>query len=215
MQTFEVLNPGNHARKSSSLTSVLLVGSLHVAAVYTLLVAFDMVPNPVAPRPPVTLQVIDQPKVIDHLPPIPPRGPILARPEQTNPVPPQIVIGNLPSGGTAITPNVGPGQPLPAQPTAGTALPLRPVSATHTIPPYPSIAIRLAHEGTARLRITVGEQGNVVSADVAQSSGHGELDAAAIAWVKEHWRYQPALKDGHAIASTTTAIVTFRLDQAH
>jgi protein TonB len=92
---------------------------------------------------------------------------------------------------------------------------LRAIGSTHTIPPYPSIAIRLAHEGTARLKISVDAQGNVVTAELVQSTGHDELDAAALVWVKTHWRYQAALKDGGAIAANTEAVVTFRLDQAH
>jgi protein TonB len=92
---------------------------------------------------------------------------------------------------------------------------VRALAATHTIPPYPPLGVRLAHEGTTRLKIAVDEQGNVVSADVVQSSGHEELDSAAIAWVKAHWRYQPAMQEGHAVTATTEAVVTFRLNQAH
>ena len=95
----------------------------------------------------------------------------------------------------------------------GPTLPLRALASTHTIPPYPPLGIRLAHQGTAKLRITVDEHGDVVSADLIQSSGHEELDAAAVAWVKAHWRYQPAVQDGHPVSATTDAVVMFRLDQ--
>jgi len=100
-------------------------------------------------------------------------------------------------------------------PPLGPTLGVRAITSTHTIPPYPPLGVRLAHEGTTRLKIAVDEQGNVVSAEVVHSSGHDELDIAAVAWVKAHWRYQPAMHDGQAISATTEAVVTFRLDQAH
>jgi protein TonB len=159
--------------------------------------------------------VLDQTKVKPHPPlPIPNTGVVLAHPANPIPMAPPIDIQIPPTGPTAITPDVS-GGPTVLGPAVYTTLPLRPLSATHTIPPYPSIAIRLAHEGTAQLRITVDELGNAATAEIARSSGHEELDAAAIAWVKAHWRYQPAMKDGHAVAANTTANVTFRLDQAH
>ena len=37
------------------------------------------------------------------------------------------------------------------------------------------------------------------------------LDALAAAWVKLHWRYRPAMRDGQAIAEPTMAIVTFAM----
>jgi protein TonB len=84
---------------------------------------------------------------------------------------------------------------------------------THTIPPYPPMGIRLGHEGTVRLAIQLDEQGNVIAAQVIASSGYEELDAAAVAWVKSHWRYQPAMRDGQPVPATTRAAVTFRLNQ--
>jgi len=64
-----------------------------------------------------------------------------------------------------------------------------------------------------RLRIAIDEQGNATAAEVETSSGYQELDSAAIAWVKAHWRYQPAMQGGRAVSSATEAVVTFRLNQ--
>jgi protein TonB len=74
--------------------------------------------------------------------------------------------------------------------------------------------VRFGYEGTVRLRIAVDQHGNVVSADVLGSSGHADLDEAAIGWVKAHWRYEPAMQNGNAVSAATNAVVTFRLDRS-
>ena len=53
----------------------------------------------------------------------------------------------------------------------------------------------------------------LVAAELQSSSGHSELDDAAIAWLKAHWRYTPAMQSGKAVPSNTSVVVTFRLDQ--
>lgn len=208
--------PGNWlARPQRNLLSAGLVASLHLAAIYTLLVALDVVPNPIKPTPPIHVHMIDQtlPKPQPPEPPTPGKVVLTTPRSVPEPLPPPLKWAT--PGDRAIT--LPPPQPptdsrVPAQPEP--TLPVRALADTHTIPPYPPLALRLAHAGTVRLRITVDEQGNVVSANVLQSSGHDELDAAAVAWVKSHWRYQPAMQDGHAASGMTNAIVTFRLDQA-
>jgi protein TonB len=141
---------------------------------------------------------------------------VLAHPtEPSNPTPPPIAIQNLPTGPTVITPNTATTRPITAvEPAAGSTLPARPLASTHTIPPYPPMAVRFGYEGTVRLRIAVDQHGNVVSADVLGSSGHADLDEAAIGWVKAHWRYEPAMQNGNAVSAATNAVVTFRLDRS-
>ena len=213
MQTLQTIHGVAPVRKQGTLISLALVGSLHIAVIYTLLVALEIVPNPVAPPPPpISAQVLDQTKAIPQPPPVPVRGVVLTHPTPPNPAPPPIDIQNIPTGPTAITPNSAAG---PVQPVTGVTLAVRPLSATHTIPPYPPMAIRFGYEGTVRLRIAVDEHGNVVSAEVFSSSGHGDLDNAAVAWVTAHWRYQPAMQNGNALPGTTNAVVTFRLNQLH
>jgi protein TonB len=198
-------------RKQGKLVSVALVGSLHLAVIYTLLVALDIVPSPVAPTPPISIRVLPQTKTAPQPPPV--RGVVLTRPASPNPTPPPIQIdASLPRGPTAISPNVSSGAATPVQPV-GTTLPVRPLSATHTIPPYPAMAIRLGYEGTVQLRIVVDERGSVASAEVQTSSGHTDLDEAAVAWVKAHWRYAPATQNGTPTKANTTAVVSFRLNQ--
>ena len=195
--------------------TIALVGVLHLGAIYTLLVSLDVLPSPIRPTPPVEWHFV-QPKV-KSVPPLPvplDKTIVTRRLPVPTPLPP--VVKWVTQGDKAISPeppvktNPG-GETIPSGPT----LPIRALASTHTIPPYPPLGVRLAHEGTTRLKIAVDTQGNVVSADVVQSSGHDELDIAAIAWVKAHWRYQPATRAGQAISGTTEAVVTFRLNQTH
>ncbi|MFO1248083.1 MAG: energy transducer TonB [Alphaproteobacteria bacterium] len=86
------------------------------------------------------------------------------------------------------------------------------ITATHTTPPYPAAARRAGMEGNVTLRLTVLADGHVGAAQVAVSSGHALLDEAAQAWIVGHWIYKPALKDGAPVASQTTALVTFALE---
>lgn len=86
------------------------------------------------------------------------------------------------------------------------------IMGTHTRPPYPFLAIRNNERGAVALRMTVSESGTVTDAVVLHSSGYPRLDAAAIAWVKAHWRYEPATRDGHPVATTADAKVDFQLN---
>ena len=93
----------------------------------------------------------------------------------------------------------------------GTTSPPQAIAATHTIPPYPPLSLRMGHEGTVRLRIVLDEGGNVVAAQILSSSGYAELDGAAISWVERQWRYKPAVDDGRAVRATAGIAIAFRL----
>ncbi len=88
------------------------------------------------------------------------------------------------------------------------------LAATHTIPPYPAMDVRLGNEGTVLLRLTIGPDGRVVDARVVRTSGFESLDRAAQAWVVSHWRYQPAVRGGGAAASAVDVAVKFSLKNA-
>jgi len=55
-------------------------------------------------------------------------------------------------------------------------------------PPYPPIALQTGEQGTVVLVLTGDDAGNVVTADVKQSSGYPVLDRATADFVKHHWR---------------------------
>jgi TonB family protein len=73
----------------------------------------------------------------------------------------------------------------------------------------PATAAQFGGE-TVRLLLSIGTDGSVNDARVVQTSGTRSLDEIAIDWVKAHWRYKPALRDGTAIAESTTAVVVFK-----
>ena len=89
------------------------------------------------------------------------------------------------------------------------------IAATHTTPPYPFVAIRLAEEGVVRLRLSITQQGTVSEATLLRSSGYDNLDQAARDWILAHWRYRPATRGDAAVASTTDVQVNFNLKDAH
>lgn len=79
-------------------------------------------------------------------------------------------------------------------------------------PVYPSAARQAGLEGTVVLKIQILANGRPGEIAVARSTGHAELDEAAIKAV-EKWRFVPA-KDrtsGRAVACTTTLPVSFHL----
>ncbi|MEN0074189.1 MAG: energy transducer TonB, partial [Paracraurococcus sp.] len=77
-------------------------------------------------------------------------------------------------------------------------------------PDYPALSRQLGHQGAVRLILHVDSTGEVVSVEVAQSSGHPELDESARR-AALGWRFQPARRDGIAVPSTVGNTVHFRL----
>jgi|ERR1043166_1817582 protein TonB len=210
--------PASHALHTETATrgprrfvSVGLVAALHVVVIYGLLIGIHVVPSPVPLPPNIIVDVFNKPPPISR--PVPPSGgPTFAHPrDYTPPVLPDFKIddSSRPANPPITSPRLGGGGNVAPGPTLGPIA----IAETHTIPPYPMIGIRLGHEGTVRLAISLDEDGNVVAAQVERSSGYQELDAAAVVWVRSHWRYRPAMRDGQPIRATVPAMVTFRLDQ--
>jgi periplasmic protein TonB len=174
---------------------------LQVGFVYALVEGLDIKVGPIAIPPPI-IATIDR----GHKPPPlpPPRG-TMVEPNVEKPIAPTIIIdtGDQPSHG--ITLNAGNHTTGPADHGPIT------IAATHTIPPYPPLDVRLGHEGTVVLRLTIGPDGRVTDAVVVKTSGYDTLDAAARIWVLAHWRYQPAVRGGAAIPGTATVGVQFNL----
>lgn len=78
-------------------------------------------------------------------------------------------------------------------------------------PRYPRNALRAGHEGTVLLRVLVDETGRPREVSVEDSSGHRELDRAALQQVLERWRFHPAQRDGRAVPAYALVPVEFRL----
>ena len=190
--------------------SVALVVSLHVAALYVFLTAFEIIPNPFKPEPPVITRIIQERVHRDTFPQIPDTHRFI-RPDPTEPREPTFKF----SDDDSVGPNPGNGnQTFGPTFTVGPTIGARAIADTHTIPPYPTLGMRLGHEGIVQLRIVVDEQGRVVAAQVESSSGYAELDDAAVAWVQSRWRYQPAMQDGRPVSATLHVAVKFHLNSA-
>lgn len=76
---------------------------------------------------------------------------------------------------------------------------------------YPANALRGQLEGTVVLRVLVDETGKPIEVRVLRSSGHAELDRSAREQVLAHWRFQPAIANGHATRAWASVPVTFAL----
>jgi protein TonB len=84
--------------------------------------------------------------------------------------------------------------------------PPRPIKITK--PQYPQEAFVKKIEGTVEVEILIDASGNVTRARVIQSIP--ALDAAAVQTVYQ-WRFSPAIKNGHPVATIARAPVQFRI----
>lgn len=73
----------------------------------------------------------------------------------------------------------------------------RPFLLTREPPPYPAAAIRRQSQGITSLEVCVSAAGRVTSARIAGSSGHADLDNAALKWMRDG-RFTPGKLDGVA-----------------
>lgn len=78
-------------------------------------------------------------------------------------------------------------------------------------PEYPWVARARGHEGRVVVSVWVSADGHADELAVLQSSGHAELDRAAVDAVAR-WRFQPARRGGRDTGSLLYVPVMFRLD---
>jgi protein TonB len=192
------------------LASLVVVGALHLGIIYALLLGLapnivSSVPPPLdirlfhtavkPPPPPTPIAVTVRSPAVVEVPT--PAIQIAPEPNHASVVAQGPLVASLPHDVAALP--------------ASVFVPAQAIAASHTIPQYPALAVRLGQEGDVRLALTIAETGDVVEARVVASSGHALLDAAAISWVESHWRYEPAKRDGKPVGAVTEAVVTFRL----
>lgn len=78
---------------------------------------------------------------------------------------------------------------------------------------YPAASLRAREQGTVLLRVLVDAQGRVERVEVARSSGHPQLDAAAREAVSKA-RFKPVLDAGTPTPAWGLVPIEFRLDRA-
>ncbi|NKC31884.1 energy transducer TonB [Roseomonas sp. BU-1] len=94
----------------------------------------------------------------------------------------------------------------------GAVTPPRQRSGRHSPPPEYPYASRLRQEqGRVILRVEIDTTGRVAGVSVATSSGHPNLDRAALEAVRR-WRFEPALADGVPAFAATLVGITFQLE---
>jgi TonB family protein len=94
-------------------------------------------------------------------------------------------------------------------------LPLRPVVATHTMPPYPDVSVMTGEQGTTLMQIAIGPDGVPTNVTVIKSSGSPRLDEAAQEHVKNNWRWNAPIKNCEPVASDTKVSYAWSLKQAN
>lgn len=192
--------PGRFSRRAMGL---LFAGLLQAGVIWALVAGLDVKVILDTFRPPIDVTI--QPKTVVK----PPEPAATERlPEQVYMPEPTVVYQEPPAGGgTALTPTTTTPGPVAAIGDHGPVS----VMATHTIPPYPPLQIRLGIEGTVQLRVLIGPDGAVTGAQIVRSSGDEALDEAARRWVIQHWRYKPAIRGGVAVPSAVNVAVQFSL----
>jgi protein TonB len=153
----------------------------------------------------ISASVIAKKVTVKELPPPPPAAvrppPTIAAP------PPQIVIAAPPP--PVVVPKAAP-PPPPAEP------PTEPkeIARTHTIPPYPPLSQRMGEQGTTQLACEIGTDGKPTGCTVAKTSGSPRLDEAAMGYVKDHYTWQPATREGKPVAGKTQLNIVWDLKNA-
>lgn len=79
------------------------------------------------------------------------------------------------------------------------------------VPAYPWSARKSGAEGVVLVRVMVSEAGRVEASSVYRSSGHEDLDAAAVACVAK-WSFSPGQSGGRPVAAAAVVRVAFRLE---
>jgi len=180
----------------SRLVGLALVVALHIGIVYALVTGLATRAVEVIPAA-IEAKIISEPPHEQIEPPPPP--PEFHPPPPPFVPPPEVHIETpAPPRSTAITTvtNVKPMEPPPAPPREPvTVMPRIDLAHSHQ-PEYPPVSRRLGEQGSVILQVLVSVGGRVLDAKVVQSSGSERLDQAAVAGVKEDYRFTPATLDG-------------------
>jgi TonB family protein len=82
----------------------------------------------------------------------------------------------------------------------------------HSITVYPILALRHNEQGDVLLQVLVEPDGQVGDVRIVQSSGHAQLDAAALIGVG-YWYYVPAVRNHQAVESWILVRIRFRIPE--
>ena len=203
------------------LANLLVVGLLHAALVYALLVVsvrndLIVLPSALSVR---LLPLVEEPIIpVKPLPPPPPKAPVRKQPVVQ---PQQVLAVASPAAASSFV--VAPQPPAPpvqsiAAPPAPVAAPIALVAARFDAdylhnpkPVYPALSRRLGEEGKVLLKVRVSAQGTALEVAISKSSGFPRLDAAAEDAVAR-WRFVPARRGDEPVDASVVVPITFALD---
>ena len=190
-----------------SITSLLLVTSLHVSVLAAVVMAPSK-PKPIEIVTP-TIQGVIVMAAPEQLPPPPPPEPPPPPPPEPKPVPKPKPLPKAPPSERAVKapeppppPPVEP-SPQPQQQAEPQPAPVVPPSAeaselNNPAPAYPKLSRRLGEKGTVTLALLVKADGTVGDIRVKNSTGYKRLDDAAVNAIRR-WKFVPASQAGIAI----------------
>ncbi|HEX8840534.1 MAG TPA: energy transducer TonB [Sphingomicrobium sp.] len=212
-------------KRQSSPHAMLLIVSAHVALLAAAMsvkmelappidkgpITVDFIKDPPPPPPnkPLPKQPVPQPQPLNHwidhpktqVPiPVPELVPVDTSGTTTNPIP-------IIAAGTAVFPEL---------PKTVVTAPVRRDARLITPPwdlkpPYPASKQASGEEASLTLRVSIDERGRVTAVEPVGAADRVFLEAAR-GYMVAHWRYQPAMEDGHAVPSTTVISLRFQLD---
>jgi protein TonB len=157
--------------------------------------------KPIPPAPPVKVPVT-------RTQPRPPTE--VMHPQQVvQPMDPPVIVdhGSEPVVEQAAVDNTPPATGMSTTPLPGVRLEY----ADAPPPAYPRDALRAGIQGTVLLQVLVDVDGRPLQVDVQRSSGDYRLDIAARRQVLQHWRFRPAMKEGHAVQAIGLVPIAFNL----
>src|SRR3954469_21801654 len=194
--------------------SIGVVAAIHVVAIYALAtgLASQLVQKGLEEIKAEVVQ--EKPPDVPKRPPPPP--PKLPKPPPPVVPPPDINLQteapaqSITQVTTTITPPPPVAPPKAAQPPPVTAP--ASIGKAHECGSryYPPLATRLNHEGVTTIGLTIQADGTVTNVHWTESSGHDELDQAAIPCAS-NWHYKPAMQNGQPVSVPWTTKVVWKL----
>lgn len=198
----------SHKTIPQRFTGIAIVVAFHVIVVYLLASGLGGHVIKVAENI-IETKVVEEIKEVEDEPPPPP--PDLKEPPPFIPPPEVSIAAEVSAAPTKAIRTVQNKVAAPAPVADVIVMPKANPRRPNTIPNYPPTSRRLGETGTVTLQIYVNEEGRVVDAKVAKSSGHKRLDEAAVKHVKRAWRFKPGTKNGKVFGTWMTVPVRFVL----
>jgi protein TonB len=173
----------------------------------TLMVELISPEQPAPPKPPR----FESPKTVQPEPVKPPeQQQLVAEAPIVKPDEPVAYAPPVPPAPVVVAPPAPPAPPVPPQPVVLSGE-LSVSCPERTPPEYPRLSMRMNEQGKVVLKVELGEDGSIASAQVKTSSGFARLDAAALGAVKT-WHCKPVIRNGAAVRAVALQPFNFTLE---